>query len=155
MLPGLFDDQRRDVARLAAMLTFGAAATLPLTAQPSLVAGAANAASALADAPLPSPPAKLTFPVLTVERDPFVPDPVAVNQGVVRMAADAPATAVHAPILRAVIVGDPTRALVDVNGDIRVVGVGDRIGDLVIDRVTSEAVVLSDGSQLELEGSRP
>jgi hypothetical protein len=154
MIPGLFDDERRSLARVAAMLACGAACVLPLTAQTSMEAGAAGAQPAVR-ATLPRVPGKLDFPPFSLKRDPFVPDP----SDVVATAADAgdaePEGLARSggTIVRAVVVGENARALVEIDGAVSVVGIGDKIGNATVERITTSGIALSDGTQLGLQGN--
>ena len=176
MLPGLYDDERRKMVRLSMMLMLGGFAVLPLTAQSSFVAGAAGAHAPSYEASL-TMPARLTFPAFSISRDPFVPsqgvrerlegaamrlgqgeDIGAVlppNAGAAGAAPSLPHTVpVAAPILRAVILGSPPRALVEEDGTVRVLAAGDRIGDLRVTAIGAQGVTLSDGTHLLLRDAQ-
>lgn len=161
MLPGLYDDERRSLKRVATMLIFAAAAVLPLTAQSSSVAGAADVPAKSQDASAVLP-ARLTYPGFSVSRDPFVP-PADVRKKLERAAmriGQANDVGVAFPsnagvgsgtaIVRAIVLGDPARALVEENGTVQVLAVGDRIGELRVTAITAGGVSLSDGSHLVL-----
>jgi len=151
MLPGLFDAQRRALARLATMLVAGALCVLPLTTQGSSIAGASDAAPSVREENLVEP-SRLTFPAYTIDRDPFVPmDPRvdAVDQD----PEPSNGAAAEAPLLRAVIVGDPPRALIELGGVVHVTGAGDRIGKLTVVGIDADGVTLSDGSRLLIPGN--
>jgi hypothetical protein len=163
MLPALYDEDRRALARLATMLATGALCILPLTTQSSPVAGAAGIRDVSNGARLVVP-ARLTFPAYEVNRDPFVPDATmrskldvalpptaAALQGGIPVAI--PAGSSIGPVLRAVVLGDPPRALVEAGGMVRVLGVGDRLGDRAIVGITAGRVTFSDGSALILDGT--
>ncbi len=176
MLPALYDEDRRALARLATMLVAGSLCVLPLTTQSSPIAGAASIRDITQDPNL-VPPARLTFPAYEISRDPFVPEgaigaklddaaSMSVGQsreiGVVLPAnagalpsgipASLPATSGIGPVLRAIVLGDPARALVEVGGAVRILGVGDRLGDLTVIGIAQGRVSLSDGSALILDG---
>lgn len=179
MLPALYDDDRRALARLATMLVACALCVLPLTTQSSTVAGAAGVRDISKDPNL-IVPARLTFPAYEVSRDPFVPEgsmrtklggvgvPTNVRQGsdigiVLPPNAGASQGGVPAsaqmgptigPVVRAIVLGDPPRALVEAGGTVRVLGVGDRLGDLTVVGITAGRVTLSDGSALILDSAR-
>jgi hypothetical protein len=152
MIRRLCDEERRALARLAAMMTCGAALVLPLTAQTSSAAGAQDVQAAAMDRFALTVPRKLTFPTYSVSRDPFVPG-VAHTTVVTGTGAGYNGEQTAVPIVRGIVVGDPERALVEIGGVVRVVGVGDRVGDATIENISSVGVVLSDGTQLHLEGS--
>ena len=179
MLPALYDDDRRALARLAAMLVAGALCVLPLTTQNSSVAGAADVRD-VANDPNIAPPARLTFPAYEVSRDPFVPEgsvrarldgaavPMSVGQsgdiGVVLPASASggqgtvpsflPASLAMGPVVRAIVLGKPPQALIEAGGTVHVLGVGDRLGELTVLGITQGRVTLSDGSILLLDGTR-
>lgn len=176
MLPPLYDEDRRALARLATMLVAGSLCVLPLTAQTSPIAGAAVIRD-IAQDPNLVPLTRLTFPAYKISRDPFVP------QGAIRakldyaasmgagqsseigvvlpanvgalpsgVPASLSATSAIGPIVRAIILGDPPRALVEVAGSVRVLGIGDRLGELSVVGITPGRVSFSDGSALVLDG---
>jgi hypothetical protein len=154
MLPGLYDTDRRSLKRFAIMLIAGGVAVLPLTTQSSSIAGAAAAPGDTYDAGL-ARPTRLTFPGFSLSRDPFVPTQ-AIREKLEAGSGAAPtglapyAPAPVAPIVRAIVVGDPPRALVEEDGTVRVLALGDRIGTLRITAITTEGLTLSDGSHLLL-----
>ncbi len=177
MLPGLYDDERRWLMRVAAMLVLGSLAMLPLTIQMSSVAVAAGEPAWVQNVS-PATPPRLTFPGFSISRDPFVPDeavreklegaamhlgqgddigvvlpPNAGADGAVVASLPAGGPAI-APSVRAVVLGNPARALVEENGSVRVLGIGDRIGDLRVIAITSGGIALSDGSHLLLAAQR-
>jgi len=178
MLPGLFDEDRRSLQRIATMLVVGAVGVLPLTMQSSSVAGAADARTSLRASAFELPP-RLSFPAYSVSRDPFVPEPAiraklardafrigqsgeigmtsppntGAAQGGLPMGATA--TLQTAPVVRAIVMGDPARALVEEGGGVRVLGVGDRVGELSVVAITADGITLSDGTRLRLEPSHP
>jgi hypothetical protein len=153
MLPGLYDDERRSLKRLATMLILGAAAVLPLTTQSSSVAGAADVHTQSLGAGLVLP-ARLTFPGFSVSRDPFVPAQ-AVRE---KLAGTAMPTSAGpgsgTVIVRAIVLGDPARALVEESGTVQIIAVGDRIGELRVIAITAAGITLSDGSHLMLAVQR-
>jgi hypothetical protein len=176
MLPALYDEDRRALARLATMLVAGSLCVLPLTAQTSPIAGAAVIRDITQDPNL-APPSRLTFPAYEINRDPFVPQEAirakldsaasmlagqSSEIGVVLPAnaaalpsgipASLPATFRIGPVVRAIVLGDPPRSLVEVAGSVHVLGIGDRLGDLTVVGITPGRVSLSDGSALVLDG---
>jgi hypothetical protein len=179
VLPALFDNDRRALARLATMLVAGALCVLPLTTQTSPIAGAAGVHDTSEDSNL-APPAQLIFPAYEINRDPFVPQgamrakldsgtvPVDVGQGTDigivlppnpgasqgGVPQSIPGNPAVGPVVRAIVLGDPARALVEAGGTVRVLGVGDRLGALTVSAIAEGRVVLSDGSSLMLDGNR-
>jgi hypothetical protein len=174
MLPALYDDDRRALGRLASMLIIGAIGVLPLTTQSSSVAGAADVRAQSDQSGLALPP-RLTFPAYSVSRDPFVPEQsirakfegsalrvgqgseigvvLPPNAGAEQNGTIAPLNGASpsAPIVRAIVLGDPARALVEVGGTVRVLGIGDRIGELAVAGITADGITLSDGTRLTLD----
>jgi hypothetical protein len=180
MFPALYDDHRRALARLSAMLVIGAAAVLPMTSQSSSIASAQTATVA-GIGELPTVPGPLTFPSFTLKRDPFRVDHIAdgaagtpsvrgtmisgqaseigvvlppnlgAGEGTPTVDPPAPAGTV---VVRAIVVGDSARALVDVGGAVGVLGVGDAIGDQKIRAITSSGITLSDGTTIPLPGMK-
>jgi len=177
MLPSLYDDERRWLMRVATMLVLGSVAVLPLTIQASSVAVAAREPARVENVTLTTP-ARLTFPGFSIRRDPFVPDEAVreklegaamhVGEGddlgmALPPNAGAAGTVVASPLrgapaiapsVRAVVLGDPARALVEENGSVRVLGIGDRIGDLRVIAIGSGGIALSDGTHLLLATRR-
>ncbi len=154
MLPGLYDTDRRTLMRLATMLIVGGVAVLPLTTQSSSIAVASDAHGQTNDAGL-ARPARLTFPGFALSRDPFVPEQairekIEGESGATPTGLIAGAPVPIAPIVRAIVVGDPPRALVEEDGTVRVLAPGDRLGALRITAITAEGLTLSDGSHLLL-----
>lgn len=178
MLPALFDDERRSLGRLASMLIIGAIGILPLTTQSSSVAGAADERAQSYKSGLALPP-RLTFPEYSISRDPFVPEQptraklegsalrvgqgseigvvLPPNAGALQNGPIPPliGASPSAPIVRAVILGNPPRALVEDGGTVRVLGIGDRIGELAVAGITADGITLSDGSRLTLDVAHP
>ncbi|MGB6986449.1 MAG: hypothetical protein WBD74_10795 [Candidatus Aquilonibacter sp.] len=179
MLPALYDEDRRALARLATMLVAGSLCVLPLTTQSSPIAGAAGIRDFTRDTNL-FPPAPLTFPAYQISRDPFEPQAamrakleyaasmnspeesseigvvLPANAGALQggVPASLPETSGIGGVVRAIVLGDPPRALVEFGGAIRVLGIGDRLGALTVIGITEGRVSLSDGSALILAGER-
>jgi hypothetical protein len=173
MLPALYDADRRSVRRLATMLIVGSVAVLPLTTQSTSVAGAADV-RAERDETGVVVPVKLTFPAYSVGRDPFVPedsiraklarDALSVAQtsgiGIVlppnagaMQSGPIPAMSNAlpiSPVVRAVVLGNPARALVEEGGSVRVLGIGDRVGGSTVEAITADGITLSDGTRLTI-----
>jgi hypothetical protein len=172
MLPALFDDERRMLTRLATMLCCGAFALLPLTTQTHGIASAEGSAlvPALRQPDLPS---RLTFPGIALARDPFVADPTVVltaptaefetnahGIGVVlppnagAEGESSPAIA-SASTVRAVVIGEQSRALVDTGDGVHVFSVGDRLGNATIVRIDRNGLTLSNGARVLLREEAP
>jgi hypothetical protein len=172
MLPALFDDERQLLLRLATMLCCGALVLLPLTGETHGVA------SAQGTDVMPEPhrfevPKALTFPGVAVMRDPFVADPAALPlSGGVRFngggsdigivlppnaGADGilPAPTASGIVVRAVVIGSESRALVDSGDGVHVFSIGDRIGNATIVGIDRSGVTLSTGVRLTLQTRTP
>src|SRR5436305_565032 len=90
---------------------------------------------------------------VVIARDPFLP---AAEPRTALPIVDVHAVAIPFPVsVRAIAVGDNSRALIDVDGLTRLVGVGDSVGSLRIASIQIDRVVFSDGSAAKLEGTPP
>lgn len=150
MLPPLRDETRRTLFGIALLIGASSASLLPLTAQSSFEARA-QAQPMGDDISVPPIPTNADVRQFSVARDPFVPDAEPPEQPVEA------ATRVEAPggiVVRAIILGPRSRALVETRGSVSVLGVGDRIGDASIVGIGRSGVVLSDGRTIAVEGSR-
>jgi hypothetical protein len=162
MLQPISDDDRRSLVRLAGMLCCSSIALLAVMQHSPIAAGAQDGVLALRQR-APALPGELRFPTLRVMRDPFVSnqalaetpsrnaaDPQIVlppNAG----ASDLPVlTVASAPVVRAVILGESSRALIELGGDVHVFAVGDRIGSATISSIRSDGVTLSNAVRLPL-----
>jgi hypothetical protein len=52
--------------------------------------------------------------------------------------------------VRAVVLGNPARALVEEGGSVRVLGIGDRVGGSTVEAITADGITLSDGTRLTI-----
>jgi len=83
----------------------------------------------------------LPFPAIPLDRDPFVAEG---------------ARAGHvAAVLRGIVSGEQPRALIEIGSGVRVVGVGDRVGDDTVTAIGAGSVQLSGGSTLWLTAAHP
>lgn len=57
--------------------------------------------------------------------------------------------------VRAVALGENSRALVDIGGITRIVGVGDTVGPLKVAAIRVDGIQFNDGSMVPLEGGDP
>ena len=167
MLPPLYDDQRRAIARVSTMLVLGAAAILPLTAQSSSIA-AARETGAAGTVAMPALPGPITFPGFVLKRDPFAPRDAAaaassVSSSKALVSGQADEIGIVLPpnagaggtsAVRAIVVGERTRALVDFGGSVRVLAVGDTVGTVKVVRISPAGVTFSDGSIWPLAGAK-
>ena len=145
MLPPLTDERRRELKHLATFLCCGTFAVLA-----AIVQSGANARAGLA-----VPPASVralsvvrrAVPAeLVLARDPFLPD--------VRSRGEGGHAAAHAaedvPVVRAVVVGQNGRALVERGADVQVLGVGDALAGSVVVAIDAAGIVLLDGRRVPL-----
>jgi len=158
MLRPLFANQRRTLLRAgahacAASMLLAALATpyrFEATAQGQPHAGRFN---------IPDVPARLEYPKVAVQRDPFVsnePTPEPDGAGALDALVLPPNDAVAAtPIVRAIVRGDTPRALVDVGGRMETLGIGDVIAGTRVTAIGAQGVVLDDGETLPFTEKTP
>ena len=149
MLPALLDEQRRSLQRLSFVLCAFAIGTL------TIVAPASSSASAREHRTLrtavSSQLEQLDYPAIHLRRDPFVP--AVADRPIVRGSMDAPASGTT--VVRAVVTGAEPRALIESNGSVRVIRIGDRIGSLAVIGIDATGVVMDGGVTLQLDRVRP
>ena len=168
MLPPIRDNDRRFVIALATILCSSSIVLLPLTAQ-SARDSSADVALAASGVPLEAP-APLSFPAISVTRDPFASDAAAPESSASATAPldtqnivlppnagageDSPAPG-SAVAVRAVVLGSQSRALVDFGSTVRVMAVGDVLSGAAIASIDGEGVTLSNGTHILLTQARP
>ncbi|MEO9170268.1 MAG: hypothetical protein ABI282_10955 [Candidatus Baltobacteraceae bacterium] len=170
MLPPLRDSDRRRLVFLSIALSCSSVALLPLSAQSSS-SGASDRGPIVA-ASIPDVPSALRFPEVVVSRDPFVPaagaqsvKPVVdtlVPDGIVlppNSGADGiPGGENTAPvpraIVRAIVLGPQSRALVEMGSAVKILEVGDSIGSAVISSIDANGINLSTGLHIPLTEPR-
>jgi hypothetical protein len=149
MLPALLDDQRRWLQRVSLMLCTFAVATLTVVAPTSFAASAREIpASRLV---MPARIEKLDYPPLDLRRDPFVP--AAAYRAAVRNSSGV--AGAGGTVIRAIVTGAEPRALIESNGSVRVVGIGDRIGSSAIIGIDARGVVIEGGLTLPIATDQP
>lgn len=150
MLPALHDEARRALIGFALLACASSASLLPLTATSSPEASAQTIVAG-SEVRVSSLPEREEYQPFTIARDPFVPDASAEERGDVR---DVSATAASGdlPIVRAVILGPQSRALVETGGAVRVFGLGDRLAGATIVAIDRNGLRLADGRQLRIAG---
>lgn len=171
MLIPLRDNDRRLFVALSLALSLGSASLLPLTAQSALDGGVTE--TALAAPVVPRIPGALTFPEIKVARDPFVPLPAVSdarenlaptqtadiilppNAGAEQMPGLSVAGEAGTPVVRAVVLGPQSRALIEDGGSVKVLGVGDALGNATISAIDSTGIELSTGTRLLLTEQHP
>jgi hypothetical protein len=150
VLPALLDQERRLMRRIAFALCSAAVGIIPLTVPSSFSAGAATAPMEHA-AQVGNDLGKLLFPAIALGRDPFVPDAAfAASDGAAEHPQDT-----GSPIVRAVVSGAQAHALIEVAGVVRVVSIGDAVGNATVTAIVADAVLLSSGTRLPLKSERP
>ncbi len=138
----LFDDERKMLLTTAGMLIAGALAVLPLTFPPRWVVAHAHPLPDAGQVTVSAPSDGIPFPQINVERDPFVP---LVSDAAFGRAAGG------AVVIRAVVVGDDPRALVERKGEVRVLAIGDAVGTQRIVAIDALGIILGDGTRLTVE----
>ena len=169
---GLTESERRVLTAVSLMLCVGSISLLPLTAQ------SARDDSRPVDERFGATqwtPSALSFSALRVSRDPFQPfrslvpgAPVSAtlgsDSGGIVLPPNAGASGLESAnvdnaradaVVRAVVLGPQSRALVEVGGSVNVLGVGDKLAGGVIESIDERGLVLSSGSRILLTKVRP
>lgn len=170
---GLTESERRFLTAVSLMLCFGSVSLLPLTAQ------SARDDSRPVNERLGATqwtPSALTFSALRVGRDPFQPfrsvalggtlvsATVSVDSSGIVLPPNAGASGIGSvsadsaradAVVRAVVLGPQSRALVEAGGSVNVLGVGDKLAGGVIESIDERGVVLSSGTRILLTQVRP
>lgn len=141
----LYDDERAFLARLSGFLIAGAAAVAPFTLPPQSVVASANAIRPARALGVPAVPRGLAFPTVDLTRDPFVAD-----ASFEALAVDGRGGPDGTETVRAVVLGNHSRALVEVAGVVRVFGVGDAVGSDRILAIDDAGVTMKSGRRLNL-----
>jgi len=170
VIPAIYDDERRSLLQLSAALCCCSLLALPLTAAYSY-AVSAHEGVVVATARYRIETGPMTYPAVPLARDPFRADPSpavpAAPSGMAGMrihqgeaiglslppnagAAEDAETAVPAFAVKAVVLGADPRALLDVGGSVRVVGIGDIVGTRVIRAIDESGLTLADGTKVPL-----
>lgn len=150
MLPALLDDQRHSLRRISLMLCTFAIAALSVTTSITSIASARDHTSHGMSAPTQTE--TLVYPHTDLRRDPFVPE---AGYHIAAQGASAAVAGAGSAIVRAVITGAEPRALVELNGSVRVVGIGDRIGTLAVIGITRGGIIVDGGLTLPLVEGQP
>jgi hypothetical protein len=109
---------------------------------------------------LPEIPPPLTYPELTIRHDPFIRAAVPVTGGDEDMlppdfVLPPNAGIASPPHLKALILGGSPKALVEVEGQSAIVGIGMKLEGAAIVRIDARGVELDNGERLGLEVRRP
>lgn len=100
---------------------------------------------------MPMLPERLDYQPFTIARDPFVPDASAIDRSELQNSAEK-TKETDMPIVRAVILGPQSRALVETGGAVKVFSLGERIAGATIVRIDRDGIRLADGRLLRIEG---
>ena len=150
-------NQRRSVTRASLATCIVSLLLLPLAMPPRTSAGPAYGTNAMRE--LPEIPPPLTYPALTIRHNPFVRAASPITDGDDDMLPDfvLPPNAGIAspPHLKALILGVSPKALVEIDGQSAIVGVGMKLEGAAIVRIDSDGVELDNGERLGLEVRRP
>ena len=167
----LSDERRQDLMRIALMIVCGGTAILPLTVPPTSSIARAQSTHRASPISVPEIPGRLEYPAIEIERDPFVADTTAIlpNAQVGRMetngahevgvilplnagAAGVPSasTAGSLPVVRGIVLGDVSQALVEFGDSVKVVSVGDHIGAEIVRTIDASGITLSGGLHLPI-----
>ncbi len=92
------------------------------------------------------PPAETPFPKIYVERDPFAAPP--------EMVSSSRAEQSHV-IVRAVASGAKASALIEEDGQTRLVSIGDRVDSSSVTSIDTGGIVLANGARVRLEEVQP
>lgn len=153
----LTTNRRRSIARVAAATCIVSLQLLPLALPPRTFAGIAAARSGLPA--LPEIPPPLAFPPLTIRHNPFARPslPIAQDDDALPPGFVLPPNAGIAspPHLQALILGAEPKALVEIDGQTAIVGVGSRLEGAGIVEIDARGIQLENGERLELERRRP
>lgn len=162
MLLALRDGDRRVLIFASFMLCGGSLVLLPLAAQSS--PGPALEAMQTGSPLAATAPQALRFPVVRVARDPFAPLHPSVDSSAARDDLDGSASialppnagaAPSLPVVRAVVLGPQSRALVEIDGVVQVLGIGDKAGAATILSIDAQGVGLSNGTHIVLTEQHP
>lgn len=152
----LTERERRLLTVISLMLCGGSIALLPLTAE-----SARNESRPIDARSASSPwaPPAVTYAALRVSRDPFQPFRGTMPLAPALAGADSSEMALPpnagAVIVRAVVLGPQSRALVEIGGRVNVLGVGDELASGTIASIDERGVVLSSGARIPLTKDRP
>lgn len=172
MLRPISDERRRTLLQISACVCGGALSLLFITGSPSFTAQAEQLTPGVA-VRIPSVPDRLTFSSVDIGHDPFIPRVVLASEltGAPTVASTAkpddigivlppnagasgtpvgPASRSGLPIVRAVVIGQSARALVEANASVEVMQVGDALGTSTISAIDASGVTLASGTHLPL-----
>jgi hypothetical protein len=152
-------NQRRTITRASLATCIVSLLLLPLAMPPRTSAGAAHDISS-AMRVLPDIPPPLTYPAVTIRHDPFVRAALPITGGDDDMlppdfVLPPNAGIASPPHLKALILGVSPKALVEIDGQTAIVGIGMKLEGAAIVRIDSRGVELDNGERLGLEVRRP
>ena len=158
MIRPLTTNQRRSVTRGSLGTCLVSLLLLPLVAPPRTSAGTVGKVST-AWRELPSIPPPLSYPALAIHHNPFArPLPSIAGDGdplPPDLVLPPNAGIASPPRVQALILGAEPKALVQVDGQIAIVGVGTKLEGSAIVRIDSRGLEFDNGERLQLEGRRP
>lgn len=155
----LTTNQRRSVTRASLAMCIVSLLLLPLAVPPRTSAG--SAASVPGTMPvLPEIPPPLRYPALTIRHNPFERAALPIAGGddytlPPDLVLPPNAGIASPPHVKALILGAVPKALVEVDGQTAIVGVGTKLEGAAILHIDSRGVELDNGERLGLEGRRP
>lgn len=155
----LTTNQRRSITRASLATCIVSLLLLPLAVPPRTSAGTAQGILGTMRV-LPEIPSPLTYPVLTIRHNPFMRAALPIaggDEGALPPDFVLPPNAGIAspPHLKALILGFSPKALIEVEGQTAIVGIGMRLEGAAIVRIDSRGVELDNGERLRLEARRP
>lgn len=155
----LTTNQRRSVTRASLATCIVSLLLLPLAMPPQTSAGTTRGISGTMRV-LPEIPPPLTYPVLTIRHNPFARPalPIAGGDGDMLppdFVLPPNAGIATPPHLKALILGVSPKALIEVDGQTAIVGLGTKLEGVAIVRIDSRGVELDNGERLGLEAHRP
>lgn len=155
----LTTNQRRSVTRTSLATCIVSLLLLPLAVPPRTSAGTPSSIAGTMRA-LPDIPPPLTYPALTIRHNPFMRPDLPIAGGDEDMlppdfVLPPNAGIASPPHLKALILGVAPKALVEVDGQTAIVGLGMKLEGAAIVRIDSRGVELDNGERLGLEARRP
>lgn len=158
MVRPLTTNQRRSITRGSVATCIVALLLLPLAMPPSTSAGSEGPISGTSRT-LPEIPPPLTFPGLAIRHNPFLRPSLPVDGDDDALPPDLVlppnAGVASPPHLQALILGAVPKALVELDGQTTIVGIGTKLEGSAIVEIDSKGIELDNGERLELDGRRP
>lgn len=151
-------NQRRSFTRASLAACIVSLLLLPLALPPRTSAGTENSVSG-GRRILPEIPPPLTYPALTIRHDPFLRDALSVagadDETLPPDLVLPPNSAIASPPhVKALILGAEPKALVEIDGQTAIVGVGMKLEGAAIVGIDSRGIELDNGDHLGLDSER-